>query len=184
MRMADLATENAFPPVFIHDCKLKLGEAWVPDSIGAVAPVAARLPHPAAMSSDTYPSRVMAFYECEPDTVAQLAWDHARNARGGAILVIDELDRLPPKLDNRHPAYRAVNYGRQYMLDVLGSSRRPANVDKCFFSEATSVALFRMEGHLDLAVLQRCGWSGAKQLATAVPKLADHQHLMAVEDAQ
>lgn len=182
LRLHQLGERGSWPVVFIHDQKLRIGDGWQRHALGALAPVAGRLKRPADLPGDHYPTRVMAFYECEAEEVCQLAWAHARSTGAGAVLVVDELDRLPPKLNIEHPAYRAIHHGRQYMLDVFGTTRRPSQVDKAFFSEATSVALFRMEGNLDLKVITQCGWSQADRLAAAVPQLADRQHLMAVQE--
>lgn len=170
--------------MFIHDEKLRIAGGWQSHAIGAIAPEAGRLKSPADLPPDKYPSRIMAFYECEAHEVAAAAWSHVRSTTEGCVLVIDELDRLRPRLGFEDLAYRSIHHGRQYGLDIFGTTRRPATTDKAFFSEATSVALFRLEGPLDLSAISRCGWSNADKLAEAVPQLADRQFLMAVDEEQ
>ena len=178
-RLAELSQAKRWPYVFIHDAKVRRGEGWDSSTIGAIAPVSARFPAPSDLPVEAYPSRVMTFYRCEAEEVAALAWGHAEVDKGGTVLVVDELDRFPAKLERQMSAYKCLHYGRQYSLDIFGSTRRPANVDKAFFSEATSVRIFRLEGHLDLAVIRKCGWSNAEELASEVPNLKDRHYLPA-----
>jgi hypothetical protein len=121
----------------------------------------------------------VAFWECEAQQVAGLAWQLARASRHGVLLVVDELDRLGCPLPPDSPAYRAVHHGRGYGLDVFGTARRWANVDKGIVTQATGAACFRMQGagHLDVAVIRASGWPNADRMADQISRLPDHHYL-------
>jgi len=175
--MSELASEHRWPCVFIHDERCRIGGGWDPHAIGCIAPEKARLPSPSRLKNG-YPSRVMTFYECDAARVADLAWIHAKGSGQGAILVVDELDRFGPRLDNRSSAYKALHHGRGYSLDVFGTARRPATIDKAFLSEASEVALFHLEGHRDLETLEKCGWPRSKEIAKAVTTLEKRKFII------
>jgi len=177
-RLAELGAAGRYPVTLIHDERMRQAGAWSPNCIGLLAPQRCRMESPAALNGKL-PGHVVAFWECEAEEVAALAWKLGRATRDGVILVVDELDRLGNPLPPQSCAYRAVHHGRGYGVDVLGTARRWANVDKGIVTQATGASVFRMQGagHLDVAVIRQSGWPNAQSLADQISKLPDRYYL-------
>lgn len=177
-RLAQLGAAGRYPVTLIHDERMRQAGGWSPSCIGLLAPERCRLESPDDLG-EKLPGHVVSFYQCEAEHVARLAWQIGKGTRDGVVLVVDELDRLGCPLPPDSSAYRAVHHGRGFGIDVFGTARRWANVDKGIVTQATGAAVFRMvgAGHLDVAVIRASGWPNADSIAAQINRLQDYHYL-------
>ena len=171
-RVAELGAKC--PPVLIHDIRCKDPKGWRKGTIGCLAPPKHR--YPRYQGKLTAP--VTTFFECPAEHLFQLAWYRRLKLGKGTILVIDELDKLPPVIHpQRHPqVYACIHYGRVYPIDILGTARRPQNIDKALLSEAELLAIGRIQESRALEALRRGGWLDS-QTIDRIPKLNSREFI-------
>lgn len=170
----------------IHDVRMGRPGAWDADAIGCLAPEHARFETVAQLGDQAdehehkIPS-VVAIYRDDALALTELAWARADIAGQGTTIVLDELDQLPERLHRTRPdhdaAYRCLQYGRTYPIDIFASIRQPQRCDPQWFACATTVALFRLTGDLQLQRIRTSGWPAAEKLAEQVSGLLPYQYL-------
>lgn len=174
--------EGHSPVILIHDQR-----ATMDGAIGNVA--AARWPAPIdcqkrGVEKGRLVKRSHLFHSCHPEEVCAMAWALSQQQGIPTITCIDELDRLDRVLNQRDSAaYRLINYGRPILADVIGSARRPANVDKCVLSEAAQIDVFQLADPRSLEHIRSTGWPNAAAVATRAPRLERYHYLTLCGDS-
>lgn len=180
-RLKALADRSVFPPVFIHDTRLRRGSGWNEECIGALAPKESRFSNLsefyAAKPNGHLKHQFSAFCECEPDELFRLAWARKRHYLP-SIVVIDELAMLPHTLvREKHFAYACLTFGRPYPIDVLGTTQQPQEISPLWFSQASHVRLFQLYWDRGLDRIARSRWPSAERLAEKVPTLKPFEYI-------
>lgn len=170
----------------IHDVRMGRPGAWDTDAIGCLAPEEARFRDMGELAgwADEHDGRVpmvCAVYQDEALSLASLAWSRAEQLQVGTRIVWDELDQLPQRIERTRPdhdaAYRCLQYGRTFPIDIYGSLRQPQRCDPQWFACASTVALFQLTGDLQLQRIRQSGWPDAEELATQVAGLPEYHYL-------
>lgn len=173
--------EHPERPVFIHDVR-----GWS----GGPAIVIGALAHPDARFRDAaefyrrgvvngrlrHPVNLL--YQCSAEQLFELGLWHVEH-RQPCLLVCDELDRLPPLLDQRKSAaYRVLHYGAFAGVDVYGSARAPQNVDKAWLSQADQLVLFTLATMQVLRQIAGFGTAEAERASRLVPTLPPYRYVV------
>lgn len=155
------------------------GGAIQPRTLGSLIPPACWYAGPGDWLSDPKPPRLVGFHQCDATEVMALA-KRCFDRRVSAIVAIDELDQLPMPLKGTcGDAYEVAHYGRRIPIDVLGSARRPENLDKVWISDAALLLIFQLREPLSLAYLEKTGiqTTDGRRLRDVVPALPEREHL-------
>jgi hypothetical protein len=186
---AKRCSEGLNPHVFVHDRRcywpagrlpgrpLARGGGVIQDrTIGALVPPGNWYAGPGDWLADEHRPRIAGFHMCPPTEVLSLGKDCC-DRRIPAILCIDELDQLPPIIQQQCPdAYWVAHYGRRIPVDVLGSARRPQNLDKVWVADAAILLLFRLSEPRATSYLQEANIT-EQDLRAVLPSLEPRYHL-------
>lgn len=142
---------------------------------GSLVPQGGWFASPEAWRKSGWRGRVVGLHACEAEEVAAVG-QRCMAARIPAVLWIDELDRLPPQLQQRSALFSVLQHGRRTPVDVFGSARRPQAIDKGFLSEANVALIFALTERAARVALEGSGWPGAEQWARRLADLKPREH--------
>lgn len=82
---------------------------------------------------------------------ANVAWAcEAIYARGSVLLVVDEMDQFWPATARESPFAKPFVWGRNRGINIVATTRRPAEISRVATSQATEFSIFRTEEPRDL----------------------------------
>ena len=90
-------------------------------------------------------------------------------ARGNIHLIIEELDLFSSPYNTDPEFLKLLKYGRHYGVQIIGVSRRPAEVSRAFTSAATRYIIFTQHEPRDLQYFRSIIGKTADQINT-LPK--------------
>lgn len=94
-------------------------------------------------------------------------------ARGDIYLILEELDQLSTPYATPPELAKLIKYGRHYGIQIVGVSRRPAEVSRLFTSQATRFICFGQVEPNDIKYWRSIIGSAADQL----PSMPDYCYL-------
>jgi len=94
-------------------------------------------------------------------------------ARGSVYVVMEELDLLATPQYCPPDFARLIKYGRHFGIQLVGISRRPAEVSRLFTSQASRFVIFSQREPRDLQYFRSLIGNAADQL----PNLTGYHHL-------
>jgi hypothetical protein len=89
----------------------------------------------------------------EPRALAVLAWEVALRC-GGLTLVLEEADQIAPVTGMSPDVARTISQGRHLNIEIIGTTRRPAEVTRLLTANADEYFVFRIQEPTDLTYLR------------------------------
>lgn len=94
-------------------------------------------------------------------------------ARGDVYLIMEELDQLSTPYNTPYDFAKLIKYGRHYGIQIVGVSRRPAEVSRLFTSQASRFVCFPQFEPNDIKYWRSIIGKAADQL----PTMSDYHYL-------
>jgi hypothetical protein len=94
-------------------------------------------------------------------------------ARGDIYLIMEELDQLSTPYSTPYEFARLIKYGRHFNIQIVGVSRRPAEVSRLFTSQASRFICFPQVEPNDIKYWRSIIGKSADQL----PSMPDYHYL-------
>lgn len=103
---------------------------------------------------DKFRIGIYPYEDDEPRKIAVLAWEIATRCPDGLVLVLEEADQIAPVTGVSPDVARLVSQGRHVNLEIIATTRRPAEVARILTANAAEYYIFRIQEPGDLTYLR------------------------------